>query len=180
MLADLRTGERVWIVIVGSAVAVTSGLFGGICGALAHAVSLVMYMFVEPQKIFECLGDLEPAYFVGAFAGVAAGIVWTCLFTGALLRSRRRTGKLPSVLVSFGNAIVHSMMAGMLFILVFLAWSLQRGTSFGFLTILVLIFALAIKWLMIGLIGGAVLRFTLRNPASAARENMEKSDSGKN
>ncbi len=164
MFADLRASERIWIIIVGAAVAVACGLFGGICGAMAHAVSMVIYMFIEPQKLLDCIGDLQPAYFAGAFAGVVSGIVWTCLFTGALLRSRRRTGKLPSALVSFGNAIVHSLMAGFLFMLIFLAWSLQRDTAFGFFTVLILILSLALKWLLIGLVGGAVLRFALGRP----------------
>ena len=169
MFADLKSTESGWIILIGAAVTVAGGLLGGICGAGAQGVSLVMYIFIDPSKLVDCWQDLEPAYVAGALCGVVAGIAWTCLLTNALLQLRRRSGKLPSVPLAAGNAAVHSGMAGLLFLLLFLAWSLHRGTAIGPLTVGVLILSSAIQWLMIGLVGGAALRLALRRPEPDTR-----------
>lgn len=169
MSADLKTSERCWVIFIGAVVAVAGGLLGGICGAGAQGVSLVMYIFIDPSKLVDCWQDLEPAYFAGAICGAVAGIAWTCLFTGALLQLRRRTGNLPSVPLAAGNAAVHSGMAGLLYLLLFLAWSLHRGTAIGVFTVFFLVVSSALQWLMIGLLGGAALRLALRRPAPDPR-----------
>ncbi len=174
IFAELNSRERPWIIIIGIAVIVAGGLLGGICGAGAQGVSLVMYMFVDPQKFFECWCDIEPAYIAGALSGVVAGIAWVWLFTSALLRLRRRSGNAPSLLLTAGNAFVHSFMAWLLFMLLFLAWSLSRDTAIGFLTVLFLILSSGLKWLAIGLIGGTALRLALRNPAPDSRDDKAK------
>ena len=169
MSADLKATERFWVILIGAAVTVAGGLLGGICGAGAQGVSLVMYIFIDPSKLAECMGDLELAYVAGAICGAVAGIAWTGLFTNALLQLRRRSGKLPSVPLAAGNAAVHSGMAGLLYLLLFLAWSLHRGTAMGVFTVFFLVFSSALQWLMIGLIGGAALRLALRRPAPDTR-----------
>ena len=174
IFAELNSRECPWIIIIGIAVALAGGLLGGICGAGAQGVSLVMYMFIDPQKFFECWGDIEPAYLAGALSGVVAGITWAWLFTSALLRLRRRSGNAPSVVLTAGNAVVHTLMAWLLFMLLFLAWSLSRDTAIGFLTVLVLILSSGLKWLVIGLIGGTALRLALRNPAPDTRDDKAK------
>lgn len=168
MFADLKTNERFWVILIGAGVAVAGGLLGGICGAGAQGVSLVMYLFIDPSKLVGCMGDLELAYVAGALCGAVAGSAWTCLFTNALFQLRRRSGHSPSVPLAAGNALVHSAMAGVLFLLLFLAWSLHRGTTIGLLTVATLVISSALQWLLIGLIGGAALRVALRRPAPDA------------
>lgn len=166
MWTDLQPRERTGVLLVGAAVAIAAGLLGGICGAAAHAASIVIYLFVDPPMFVRCLGDLEAAYGAGALCGAVAGIAWTTLYAKALLHLRRRSGDSPSIPLSAGNAVAHAFLAGLLFILLFLAWSLHRGSAIGPLVALVLVLSSALKWLLIGLVGGAALRLVIHRKAA--------------
>lgn len=162
ILTQLEASERPWVVIVGAVIAIACGLFGAMSGALAHVSSIVLFLFTDPARVPACMDDVWSAAAAGAVAGVAAGVSWTCLYVSALLHLRRRSGELPSIPLSAGNATVHSLLAAVMFTLLFLAWSLPRHTAFGFLTVLTLIVALSVKWLVVGLVGGAAIRLVMK------------------
>lgn len=162
ILTQLEASERPWVIIVGAVIGIACGLLGGLSGAIAHVSSIALFLFTDPARVPECMDDMWPAASAGAVSGVIAGISWTCLYVSALLHSRRQSGDVPSMLLSAGNATVHSLLAAVIFILLFLAWSLPRHTAFGPLTVMTLIVASAVKWLVVGLVGGAAIRLVMK------------------
>lgn len=162
MFAALERSERTGILAVSVVVTAAGGLCGGITAALAYAVSTVMYMYIDPGKCFECIFDVWPAFTAGMVCGVVAGVVWTSLFISALLECRVRSGSLPSTPLAAGNAAVHGLLAGLLFVLIFMSWSLGRYTAIGPLTAVILLVFTTVEWLTIGLLGGTFMRLVMK------------------
>ena len=74
MFAELNDRQRSGVIVLALAVGIVAGSVGAVCGALAEASSLALYLFYDWPKFLESFRQVEVACGVGAICGVAAGL----------------------------------------------------------------------------------------------------------